>query len=68
MDKNTKQTCGPVENGLVFKLSGKVGRANFWCTFQRGVNRHNPELLDYWIDKRSKKGTRGKQYLQFYVH
>ena len=29
MDKNTKQTCGPVENGLVFKLSGKVGRANF---------------------------------------
>ena len=29
MDMNTKQTCGPVENGLVFNLSGKVGRANF---------------------------------------
>ena len=37
MDMNTKQTCGPVENGLVFNLSGKVGRANFWCKFQRGV-------------------------------
>ena len=25
MDMNTKQTCGPVENGLVFNLSGEGG-------------------------------------------
>ena len=36
MDMNTKQTCGPVENGLVFNLSGEGG-TSFWCKFQRGV-------------------------------
>ena len=27
MDMNTKQTCGPVENGLVLNLSGEVVQA-----------------------------------------